>query len=90
MYQNKLQYDTIIGIVTSVCISFFETEKRKFSSEVITRDDQKNVIYSLIRQMLSNHRYDDDELFLAVNKIVDEFAIKKHISSFPPRSNKSP
>lgn len=86
MEKEKLNYGNLLTISKNLCKTFYVSNERMFGPTVKTRDDEKNVIYSILKFSLDNNLYDFDliELKQAVNISVDEANIKRYSSNPPP------
>jgi len=85
--KNNLKYGDLLVISKTLCKSFYETNKRQFGSSVKTREDEKNVIFSILKFSIDKKytEYDSQELQQAVSVSVDEAAVIKKYSTIPPR-----
>lgn len=82
----NLSYEKLLTMSKNICKKFYDSDQAKFGPQVKTRDDEKNVIYSLIKISLEKSGYSFDLIDLqdAVIESVDEANIKKYSSSIPP------
>jgi hypothetical protein len=85
--KTNLKYGDLLDIAKTLCKSFYETDKRKFGPAVKTRDDEKNVIFSMLKFSIDRNynEYNLLELQQAVSICVDEAAIRKYSSRPPPK-----
>jgi len=83
---KNLSYEKLLVMSKSICKKFYDSGESKFGPQIRTRDDEKNVIYSLIKLSLEKVGYTFSviELQNAVIESVDEANIRKYSSSIPP------
>ncbi len=86
MHEKKyLNYDELIIIVKQLCSKFYDPSKKMFNSNVKTRDDEKDIIYSFCKINLSkNFKFNENELQKSVAVCVDEINIRNYSSSMLP------
>lgn len=86
MKPTNLSYGELLTISKNLCKSFYESETRMFGPAVKSRDDEKRVIFSILKFSIreNEYSYDPKELMNAVSVCVDEANIKKYSSHPPP------
>jgi len=90
MKKEILTYGKLLTISKNLCKSYYDSNERKFGHAVQSRDDEKNVIFSILKMSLNTDYYEYNilELKKAISISVDEANIKR-ISSYPPYPNTS-
>ncbi len=87
--KQKLTYENLLIIVRKTCNKFYNSDRKMFGSNIRSRDEEKDVIYSSCRFALAGSdkiEYDSAELQKAVDVCVDEISIERY-SSAPPKNN---
>lgn len=85
--KKTLNYSNLLEMSKKLCKLFYVTETKMFGPMIKTRQDEKNMIYSILKTSLNENKYKYDltELQEAVNLSVDEAAVIKRYSTIPPK-----
>jgi len=86
MKKEKLNYGKLLNISKNLCNKFYHSNEKMFGPAVKTRDDEKNVLYSILKFSIDSNQYEFDltELRQAINISVDEANIKRYSTNPPP------